>query len=64
MIKDLEYKTSPSQEMYLVYELENECEIEIKDLKIDISLIPGLRIDKRPSTITVEQLMKAKSHLT
>jgi len=57
---DLNYKTTPSQEMYLVYTLETECEKEFSGLRIDLTKIDGLGANKRPISISIEQLMKAK----
>jgi len=56
----LKYKTEPSQEMYLVYKLEKNCEIEFNSLKIDLSKIDGLGVNKRPITISLKQLMNCK----
>jgi predicted component of viral defense system (DUF524 family) len=57
---DLKYKTTPSQEMYLVYELEEEFEKEFIGLKIDLSKLDGLGANKRPISISLEKLMKSK----
>jgi predicted component of viral defense system (DUF524 family) len=58
--KDLKYKTKPSQEMYLVYQLEKEYEKEFKDLTIDLSKIDGLGENKRPVAISLEKLLRSK----
>ena len=57
---DLNYKTIPSEEMYLVYQLEEECEKEFSNLKIDLSKLDGLGENKRPISISLEKLMKLK----
>ncbi len=57
--KDLKYKTKPSQEMYLVYQLEKECEKEFKDLTIDLSKLDGLGENKRPVAISLEKLLRS-----
>jgi predicted component of viral defense system (DUF524 family) len=57
---DLKYKSAPSQEMYLVYKLEEECEKEFSNLNIDLLKIDGLGEDKRPIAISIEKLMKSK----
>ena len=57
---DLGYKTTPSQEMYLIYQLEEEYEKEFIGLTIDLSKIDGLGANKRPIAISIEQLMKSK----
>lgn len=57
---DLKYKSTPSQEMYLVYQLEQECEKEFINLKIDLLKIDGLGENKRPIAISIEKLMKSK----
>jgi len=58
--KDLKYKTTPSQEMYLVYQLEEEYEKEFNNLKIDLSKLDGLGENKRPIAISIEKLMNSK----
>jgi predicted component of viral defense system (DUF524 family) len=58
--KDLKYKTKPSQELYLVYQLENECEKEFKNITIDLSKLDGLGENKRPIAISLEKLMRYK----
>ena len=58
--KDLKYKTAPSQEMYLVYQLEKEYEKEFNNLKIDLSKLDGLGENKRPIAISIEKLMNSK----
>ena len=57
---DLKYKTTPSQEMYLVYKIEDECEKEFRGLNIDLTKLDGLGANKRPISISIEQLMKSK----
>ena len=58
--KDLKYKTTPSQEMYLVYQLEEEYEKEFSNLNIDLSKLDGLGENKKPLLISIEQLIKCK----
>jgi hypothetical protein len=58
--KDLKYKTTPSQEMYLVYQLEEEYEKEFSNLNIDLSKIDGLGENRRPIAISIEKLMNSK----
>lgn len=58
--KDLKYKTTPSQEMYLVYQLEKEYEKEFSNLNIDLSKLDGLGENKRPIAISLEKLMNSK----
>lgn len=58
--KDLKYKTTPSQEMYLVYQLEEEYEKEFNNLNIDLSKLEGLGENKRPIAISIEKLMNLK----
>ena len=55
--KDLKYKTTPSKDLYLVYQLEKEIEKEFKDLRIDLSKLDGLGENKRPVAISLEKLM-------
>jgi hypothetical protein len=57
---DLRYKTNPSEDTYLVYQLLEECEKEFFDLKIDLSKIEGLSENKKPFAISIEKLMKLK----
>lgn len=57
---DLGYKTTPSQEMYLIYQLEDEFEKEFIGMTIDLSKIDGLVANNRPIAISIEQLMKSK----
>jgi hypothetical protein len=56
----LKYKSEPSQDMYLIYQLESECEKEFTGLKIELSSIVDSGIRFRPKSITIEQLLKAK----
>jgi hypothetical protein len=58
--KDLKYKTTPSQEMYLIYQLEEEYEKEFSNLNIDLSKLDGLGENKRPIAISIEKLMNSK----
>jgi len=58
--KDLKYKTTPSQEMYLVYKLEEEYEKEFSNLNIDLSKLDGLGENRRPIAISIEKLMNSK----
>ncbi len=58
--KDLKYKTNPSQEMYLVYQLEKEYEKEFSNINIDLSKLDGLGENKRPIAISLEKLMNSK----
>jgi hypothetical protein len=46
--------------MYLVYQLEKECEKEFIGLNIDLSKLDGLGANKRPIAISLEKLMKSK----
>ena len=57
---DLKYKTTPTENMYLVYQLLEECEKEFFGLNIDLSKIQGLGVNKKPIAISVEQLLKSK----
>jgi predicted component of viral defense system (DUF524 family) len=56
----LQYKTTPSQEMYLVYQLEDEIEKEFVGLNIDLRKLEGLGENKRPIAISIEELLKSK----
>ncbi len=58
--KDLKYKTTPSQEMYLVYQLEKECEKEFESISVDLSKLERLGENKRPLAISLEKLLKSK----
>ena len=58
--KDLKYKTTPSQDLYLIYQLEKEIEKEFKDLTIDLSKLDGLGENKRPVAISIEKLLQSK----
>ena len=57
---DLDYQSIPSQEMYLVYKIEDNCEKEFRGLKIDLTKLSGLGENKRPLAISIEQLMKSR----
>ena len=57
---NLNYKTIPSQEMYLVYKIEEELEKEFRDINIDLTKLDGLGANKRPKTISLETLMNSK----
>ena len=61
--KDLKYKTKPSQDLYLIYQLEKEIEKEFKDLTIDLSKLDGLGENKRPVVISLEKLLRFKIKL-
>ncbi len=56
----LKYKSEPSQDMYLIYQIESECEKEFTGLKIELSSIIDSGIRFRPKSVTLEQLLKAK----
>jgi hypothetical protein len=56
----LKYKTTPSQEMYLVYELEEQYEKEFSNLNFDLTQLNGLGENKRPMAISLENIMKIK----
>jgi hypothetical protein len=56
----LEYPSTPSQEMYLVYKIEDNCEKEFDGIKIDLIKLLGLGDNKRPLAISIEQLMKSQ----
>ena len=57
---DLEYIPDPSQEMYLVYQLEKECEKEFNNLNIDLTKLDINDENKRPIAISIEKLMLSK----
>ena len=57
---DLKYKSTPTENMYLVYQLLEECEKEFLGLNIDLSKIQGLGAIKRPIAISIEKLLKSK----
>ena len=62
-LKDiLNYPTNPSQDTYLVYSLDKEIEKEFEELKIDLTKIPVERETKRPQSIDLITLLKAKIH--
>jgi hypothetical protein len=56
----LKYKSEPSQDMYLIYQLESECEKEFTGLKIELDSIIGTSIDYRPKAISIEKLLRSK----
>jgi hypothetical protein len=56
----LKYPTIPSQEMYLVYSLKNECEKEFNGITFSLNEIEGLGENKRPIAVSLEQLLKHK----
>jgi predicted component of viral defense system (DUF524 family) len=56
----LKYKSEPSQDMYLVYQLEKECESEFNSLVVDLSRVVDSNIGFRPKSITLEHLLRAK----
>ena len=58
--KDLKYKTKPSQDLYLIYQLEKECEKEFSGLTIDLAELDGLGENKRPVAISLEKLMRSR----
>ena len=58
--KDLKYKTTPSQEMYLVYQLEEKCEKQFSNINIDLLKLDVLGAKKKPIAISLEKIMKAK----
>ena len=60
LINDLKYITIPSQELYLIYELEEECEKELSHISIDLTTLNGIGLNKRPIAITIEKLLKMK----
>jgi hypothetical protein len=57
---ELNYPTTPSQEMYLVYQLDETVEKEFAGLTIDLQNLVGLGENKKPLAISMEQLMRAK----
>lgn len=57
----LEYKSVPSQEMYLVYQLESEIEKEFNGFEIDLKKLVGLGANKRPIAISLENLIKSQN---
>jgi predicted component of viral defense system (DUF524 family) len=62
-LKDiLNYPTNPSQDTYLVYSLDKEIEKEFEELKIDLTKISVERETKRPQSIDLITLLKAKIH--
>lgn len=60
LINDLNYTLDPSQEMYLVYQLEKECEKEFNNLNIDLTKLDINDENKRPIAISLEKLMLSK----
>jgi predicted component of viral defense system (DUF524 family) len=56
----LNYPTNPSQNAYLVYSLEEAIEKEFDGIKIDLTKIPLRRETKRPHSIDLIALLKAK----
>lgn len=58
---DLKYKTTPSQDMYLLYQLEEYREKEFSNIKIDLTLLKGLGANKRPMAISLEKLISSKT---
>lgn len=62
-LKDiLNYPTNPSQDTYLVYSLDKEIEKEFDELKIDLTKITVEKETKRPQSIDLITLLKAKIH--
>jgi hypothetical protein len=57
---DLKYKSTPSQEMYLVYQLEEECEKEFSNINIDLTKLFGLGENKKPIALSLEKLIRSK----
>ncbi len=57
---DLKYKATPSQEMYLVYQLEEQYEKEFSNINFDLTQLDGLGENKRPIAISLENIMKIK----
>lgn len=57
---EFNYPTTPSQEMYLVYQLDETVEKEFAGLTIDLQNLVGLGENKKPLAISMEQLMRAK----
>jgi hypothetical protein len=45
--------------MYLVYQLEKECEKEFKNITIDLAKLDGLGENKRPVAISIEKLLRS-----
>jgi predicted component of viral defense system (DUF524 family) len=58
----LNYPTNPSQDTYLVFSLDKEIEKEFEELKIDLTKISVERETKRPQSIDLITLLKAKIH--
>lgn len=56
----LNYPTIPSQNTYLVFSLEEAIEKEFDEIKIDLTKIPLIRENKRPQSIDLITLLKAK----
>lgn len=59
--KELKYKTTPSQEMYLIYQLEEYYEKEFSNIKIDLTKLKGLGANKRPMAISLEKFIGLKT---
>jgi hypothetical protein len=57
---NLNYKTIPSQEMYLVYKIDEDIEEEFRNINIDLKKLDGLGANKRPKAINLEILMNSK----
>lgn len=60
LTKELKYYSTPTQELYLIFYLEDRCESEFNDLCIDLSGINGLVRNKRPLALSLEEIMKLK----
>lgn len=60
LINDLKYPTRPSQDMYLVYQLDPQLEKEFEGITINLGILSGLDENKKPQALSIQQLMKAK----
>ncbi len=56
----VKYKSEPNQDMYLIYQIEKECEKEFNSLNVDLSRVVDSNIGFRPKSITLEHLLRAK----
>lgn len=54
----LNYPTEPTQPMYMIYEIEQNLEVEFQDKKWDLTRLPKLGEDKRPYSVSLSELMK------
>jgi predicted component of viral defense system (DUF524 family) len=57
---ELKYRSTPSHEMYLVYQLEDECDKEFKELNIDLKNIVVSGDNRKPIAFSLEKLVKEK----